>query len=115
MFCNSELRSFQERLAEFHKRGVGIAAISVDSPAESRNLCEGRGYTYPFLSDPQAEVIRKYGILHPGGGEDGRDIAIPAEFLVDATGTVRWLKLTDDVRRRARPEEVLKAVDQLLD
>jgi len=101
-------------LSDFHKRGIEIAAISVDSPEESRKLCEGRGYTYPFLSDPKAEVIRRYGILHPGGGEDGRDIAIPAEFLVDTKGTVRWVKLTDDVRRRARPEEVLKVVDDLV-
>jgi peroxiredoxin Q/BCP len=100
-------------LSEFHKRGVEIAAISVDSPEESRKLCEGQGYTYPFLSDPQAEVIRKYGILHAGGGEDGRDIAIPAEFLIDAKGTIRWVKLTDDVRRRARPYEVLKVMDEL--
>jgi peroxiredoxin Q/BCP len=100
-------------LSEFHKRGVEIAAISVDSPEESRKLCEGQGYTYPFLSDPQAEVIRKYGILHAGGGEDGRDIAIPAEFLIDAKGTIRWVKLTDDVRRRARPDEVLKVMDEL--
>jgi peroxiredoxin (alkyl hydroperoxide reductase subunit C) len=107
------LRSFQERLSEFHKRGVEIAAISVDSPEESRRLCEGQGYTYPFLPDPQAEVIRKYGVLHAGGGEDSRDIAVPAEFLVDAKGTVRWVKLTDDVRRRARPEEVVKVVDEL--
>jgi len=100
-------------LSEFHKRGVEIAAISVDSPDESRKLCKSKGYTYPFLSDPQAEVIRRYGVLHAGGGENGRDIALPAEFLVDQTGTIRWVKLTDDVRVRARPEEVLKALDDL--
>jgi len=107
------LRSFQERLSEFQKRGIEIAAISVDSPEESRKLCQGKGYTYTFLSDPQAETISKYGIVHPGGGEDGRDIAIPAEFLVDEKGAIRWVKLTDDVRRRARPEEVLKMADEL--
>ena len=100
-------------MSEFHKRGVEIAAISVDSPDESRKLCKSRGYTFPFLSDPQAEVIRRYGVLHTRGGENGRDIALPAEFLVDQTGTIRWVKLTDDVRVRARPEEVLKAVDEL--
>ena len=114
MFCNSELRSFQQQLSEFHKRGVEIAAISVDSAEESQKLCKGKGYTYPFLSDPKAEVIHRYGVLHAGGGEDGHDIAVPAEFLVDETGTIRWVRLTDDVRVRARPQEVLKAVDELI-
>ena len=87
-----------------------MAAITVDSPYESNKLCHARGYTYPFLSDPTAEVIRRYGILHPKAGEDGRDIARPAEFFVDSAGIVRWENLTDDLRIRARPELVLKTI-----
>ena len=90
-----------------------IAAISVDTSEESRKLCSSQGYTFPILSDPKAEVIRRYGLLHLRGGPDGHDIARPGEFLVDSTGAVRWVDLTDDVKVRARPENVLKAIDQL--
>jgi peroxiredoxin len=100
-------------LSEFRDRGVQVVAISVDSPAESQKLCQSRGYTFPFLSDPNAQVIRQYGLLHPKGGEDGKDIARPAEFVVDATGTIRWANLTDDIRVRARPEAVLEAIGRL--
>ena len=54
-------------------------------------------------------MIRRYGILHPKGGENGQDIARPAEYLIDKTGTIRWVNLTDDLRVRARPESVLTA------
>jgi peroxiredoxin len=87
--------------------------ISVDSPAESQKLCQSRGYKFPFLSDPKAETIRQYGVLHPKGGMEGNDIARPAEFLVDSGGTIRWENLTDDIRVRARPERVLAAIDLL--
>jgi peroxiredoxin len=107
------LRSFEQQLDQFHRRGIEVVAISVDSPAESGRLCQSRGYTFPFLSDPKAEVIRQYGVLHPKGGGDGKDIARPAEFLVDVTGTIRWVNLTDDYRVRARPEAVLAAIDRL--
>jgi len=107
------LRGFERRLNEFHQRGVEVVAISVDSPAESQNLCQSRGYTFPFLSDPRAETIRLYGVLHANGRREGKDIARPAEFLVDATGTIRWVNLTDDIRVRARPESVLAAIDRL--
>ena len=90
-----------------------IVAISVDSPGESQKLCKSRGYSFPFLSDPGAEVIRQYGVLHPKGGENGGDIARPAEFLVDASGNIRWVNLTDDFRVRARPEAVLEAINRL--
>jgi len=107
------LRSFERRLNDFHQRGVEVVGISVDSPAESQKLCQSRGYTFPFLSDPKADTIRQYGVLHPRGGEAGQDIARPAEFLVDATGTIRWENLTDDIRVRARPESALQAIDRL--
>jgi peroxiredoxin len=92
---------------------VTPVAISVDTPEESRDLCQRVGYTFPFLSDRNADVIRKYDLLHKGGGEQGRDISRPAEFLVDRTGTVRWRNLTEDLRVRATPEKMLEAARSL--
>ena len=88
-----------------------VVAVSVDSPEESRKLCQAKGYTFPVVSDPNAAAIRRYGVLHAKGGEGGKDIARPAEFLVDRNGIIRWESLTDDLRVRARPEAVLQAVD----
>jgi len=65
------------------------------------------GYTFTFLSDPNTEIIRRYDLLHKGAGENGHDIARPAEFLIDRSGTVRWANLTEDLRIRARPEQML--------
>ena len=88
-------------------------AISVDSPEESRDLCQKAGYTFPFLSDPKAEAIRRYDLVHAGAGEGGRDIARPAEFLVDSSGIVRWVNLTENYWVRARPEQILEAAKAL--
>jgi len=85
----------------------------VDAPHVTKGLCQRRGYTYTFLSDPNAEVIRRYDVLHPGAGMKGHDIARPAEFLVDSSGTVRWVNLTNDFRVRARPEQMIQAVKAL--
>jgi peroxiredoxin len=88
-------------------------AISVDTPQTTRELCAKAGYTYTFLSDPNAEVIRRYDILHRGAGPDGHDIARPAEYLLDASGTIRWLNLTEDYRVRARPEQIIEQAKAL--
>ena len=88
-------------------------AISVDSAEVSRDLMQQAGYTFTFLSDPNTEVIRRYDLVHAGAGENGHDIARPAEFLVDTTGTVRWINLTENYWIRARPEQVLE-VSKLL-
>ena len=88
-------------------------AVSVDAPEVSRDMREQAGYTYTFLSDPQAEVIRRYDLVHAGAGEGGRDIARPGEFLVDSSGTVRWVNLTENYWVRARPEQFIEAAKAL--
>jgi peroxiredoxin len=104
------LRSFQQRLPELESRGIRVIAISVDPPEINRRQRQKLGYTYTFLSDAKADVIRRYDLLHPGAGPKGADIARPAEFLIDSSGTIRWVNLTDNIAVRARPEQVLKAL-----
>lgn len=44
------------------------------------------GLEYQILSDPEAEVIRAYGVfnLHKN------NLATPATFIVDKAGAIRW-------------------------
>ena len=107
------MRSFQQRLPEFDARGVHVVGISVDPPEINRRQSQKQGYTFPLLSDPNAKIIRRYDVLHPGAGPKGEDIARPAEFLLDSNGIVRWVNLTDNVAVRARPDQVLEALNQL--
>ena len=100
-------------MAKLEEVGIRPVAISVDTPETSRDLSEKAGYTFPFLSDPKAEVIRRYDLVHPGAGIDGQDIARPAEFLVDASGTVRWVNLTENYWVRARPEQIIEVAKTL--
>jgi peroxiredoxin len=105
------LRGFQSRLPEFESRGLRVVAISVDPPPVNHDHRQELGVTFPLLSDEKREVVRRYDLLHANGGPDGSDISRPAEFLVDASGTVRWVNLTGSVTVRARPGEVLNAFD----
>ena len=88
-------------------------AISVDATEVSRKLVSKTGYTFPLLSDSTAETIRRYNLLHKAGGPEGSDIARPAEFLVDSSGTVRWTNFTEDIRIRAKADEMLAAARAL--
>ena len=107
------MRSFQHRLSEFDARGISVVAISVDPPDVNKRQSQKLGYTFPLLSDPNAKVIRRYDVLHPGAGPKGAGIARPAEFLLDSDGIVRWVNLTDNIAVRARPEQMLEAFNQL--
>ena len=89
-----------------------MVAVSVDPVEVNRSLSEKAGLTFPLLADPEEKVIRAYDLRHIRGGPKGVDIARPAEFLIDRTGTVRWVNLTDDFRVRLSGEQVLRIVDE---
>jgi peroxiredoxin len=90
-----------------------VIAISVDSPSDSEDLRHSQGYTFPILSDANEEVIRRWDLVHVHGRRDGADISRPAEFLIDSSGKIRWVNLTDDLVVRARPREALAAFDTI--
>ena len=85
------------------------------APADIRRHCLSKkvGFTFPLLADPSAQVVRRYDLLHAGAGPGGHDMSRPAEFLIDATRTVRWVNLTENFRVRVHGEEVLKVAGQL--
>src|SRR5262249_26841768 len=112
-FCSSELRSFQQDLPDFNARGIRVVGVSADTVEETRRYRQKLGFTFPLLCDPKTEVIRRYHLLHAGGGMNSSDISRPAEFLIDPPGTIRWINLTESVTVRARPSQVLKEFDTL--
>lgn len=103
------MRGIEKSLAEFQAQGILPVAVSVDPPDISERLRNKKGYTFLLLSDPKAEVIRRYELLHPAGSPDGQDISRPAEFLVDRSGIVRWENFTEDIRVRPRADQLLAA------
>jgi peroxiredoxin len=98
----------EEHLPEFDAAGIRVVAISVDEPATSRDLARTKGYTFTVLSDPEMTVIGRYDLVDPID-----QVSRPAEFLIDAAGTVRWKNLDPSVYVRLRPEDVLKALSAL--
>jgi peroxiredoxin len=108
------LRSFEQDLSEFDRRHITVVAISTELPETIRRRCKQQGYTFEFLSDPKGEAIRGYNLLQAGAAAHGAEIARPAEILVDATGTIRWVSPAHSLIVRTRPGDVLKVIDELI-
>ena len=54
-----------------------------------------------------------YDLLHAGAGIEEQDIARPAEFLLDSSGNVRWVNLTENYWVRSRPDQIIEAAKTL--
>ncbi|MBI3405065.1 MAG: redoxin domain-containing protein [Acidobacteria bacterium] len=99
-------------MKEFEARNIRVVAISVDPPATTKDHIRKQGFTYTFLSDEKLVALKKYDIVHAAGFE-GADISRPAEFLMDPSGTIRWLNMTDNYNKRPKAQDVIKAFDDL--
>lgn len=68
---------------------------------------------FPLLSDPDEQVIKRYGLVHEKGYQGESDISRPADLLLDGNGVIRWAMFTDNIRVRAKPEALLEAAKSL--
>lgn len=112
--CPTELHAFQSKLTEFHKRGVEVIAVSVDSQfshfawLNTDKKCGGiKGVTYPVVSDMSKSISADYDVLVEGAG-----IAYRGLFLIDKEGVVRH-QVVNDLPLGRSIDEALRMVDAL--
>jgi len=125
--CPTELIAFQEKLAEFEKRGVAVVACSVDSEFShwawlNTELKNGgiKGVKYPIVSDLTKTISYNYGVLAGDYDYDdngnlvflGDAIAYRGLFLIDKNGVVRHSVINDLPLGRS-VDEALRMVDAL--
>ena len=98
----------EQSLPELTKRGLGLAAISYDSPAILKSFADRRGITFPLLSDPESKIIRAFGLLNetvPKGPFFG--IPYPGTFVLDGQGAVVATYFEDDYAERYTAADIL--------
>jgi len=101
--CTLEARGFQKDLATLHQLGAEVVGVSTDTLDSHGSFCGSEGLAYPLLSDPEGEMIRRYGSwLAPS--------ALRHTFLIDPDGLVRarWL----GVRPLGHSQEVITALKE---
>ena len=99
---------------------MNVFAISVDSPAESRDFADkiaadGKGkIDYQILSDPGHQVIDAYGIRDPDyNGQKFEGIPRPTVFVLDRGGRVTWSKVELNYQQRPTNQDIRAALDAL--
>ena len=100
----------ERSLEKFRTQGLGVAAISYDSPAVLRHFSERMGgFHFPLLSDEGSTVIRAFGIFNHNipEGDEFYGIPFPGTFLVDENGVVRAKYFEPMHRQRYTADSIL--------
>ena len=101
----------QGRYEEIRKQGLGLIAISYDSPETLKKFADSRGISFPLISDSGSAIIRRFGILNeqqqPGTPSYG--IPHPGTFIVDRRGVVTARFFEDAYQERYTAAAILAA------
>ncbi|MFY0599096.1 MAG: peroxiredoxin [Cyclobacteriaceae bacterium] len=123
--CPTEILAFQEKLAEFEKRGVQVVGASCDTEethlawlmtAKDNGGIEG--VTYPLVADSSKTVASNYGVLAGDWSYDedgqltfeGAPIAYRGTFFIDKEGIVRH-ETINDLPLGRNIDEMIRIVD----
>jgi peroxiredoxin len=105
-----ELGQLEKQIAEFKKRNVRLVVVSNDDQPTARETKKD----FPGLdvvADTEQKLAKAVEVIHPGASMDGTDTNAPTTFLLDGTGTVRWMFRPDRFLERLSPRELLAAID----
>jgi hypothetical protein len=107
----------QGRLPEIRKSGLSLAAISYDPVSTLSDFAKRRGITFPLLSDPGSETIKRYGILNTtiDPKNDLYGYPFPGTFIVDRRGVVTSRVFEPTYQERSTISSVLVRLGRQVD
>jgi peroxiredoxin len=119
-FCHMMLRSYQQRHELFKEKGIHLLIIGPDPIGVNKEMAEKFGLTYQLLSDEHLEATRLYGLrvtqyFAPAGVtyDEDKSVPLPASFLIDKTGIIRYVSRPDQIGRTVSFEEIFPVLKNI--
>ncbi|CUW29296.1 peroxiredoxin-like family protein [Streptomyces reticuli] len=130
-YCNIALRALQQHHEAITARGARLVAVSPQIPDEALTLTEKHDLAFDVLSDLGSDTARQYGLafdlpddlaavydklgfdLQRVNGGHPRTLPLPATYVIDRAGVIRWAFVDTDYTTRAEPADILAALDAL--
>ncbi|MBB5065006.1 peroxiredoxin-like family protein [Granulicella mallensis] len=130
-YCNLELRELQAALPKMQALGAKLVAISPEKPDGGIIATEKNQLTFPILSDFKNKLARQFGIVFQVGdgvkdlgksrfnndlelrnGEGSYQLPVPATYVIDASGIIRFSHVDADyMTGRVEAETVVAALE----
>jgi len=111
-FARHEIADLNSVLPQLRKNGVQLIALSADPIDRSKMLSGFLHSDVPLLGDEHEAVLGPLGLVqrHRNGEPDN---AIPAFFVLDRAGKVRWIFTSPYYRQLPRSNDLIAAVHEV--
>ncbi|AFM03219.1 Peroxiredoxin [Bernardetia litoralis DSM 6794] len=131
-YCNLQLRALQAKLDEIHNLGATLIAISPQVPDGSMTKSEISKMDFVVLSDQDAKIASLFGVawkvpeflmnhmridrnldLETINNGNENILPIPATFILNSDGVIKWSYVNVDYRTRSEPDEIIDALKNI--
>lgn len=104
--CHPHIGAMNQAYEQFVRRGVEVLMIASTDETQSKVVAHDLGLKMPLLSDPDCRAFRSYRLGQALGAP------LPAQFVVDKTGRIRFRHLFSFLEPNASVERLLAVVDR---
>lgn len=92
--------------ADIEAHDAIVLAVSADDLSGAQEAAQSWGPPFPILYNPDKTVIDTYGVR-------AGNIATPATFVIDKSGTIRWRYIGGNKTDRPSPTTVIAQLQAL--
>jgi peroxiredoxin len=131
-YCNLDLQALEEARGKIEVRGASLAALSMQTAANSRKSQRDNHLGFPILTDFKGEVTNQFGLrwnfsgelvdlykdrlgidLSQINGEASWTLPMPARYLFGQDGVVAYAEVNPDYTRRPDPSDLFPVLGSL--
>jgi peroxiredoxin len=130
-YCNTHLAELAAVESQLRELGFQIVAVSPDRPEQLKPTTDKNKLGYAVYSDSDVALARAFGLtfrvdeptrsqykgygidLEAASGRNHYELPVPAVYLIDRSGLIRFAQWDPNYRKRLSGDEVLAAARQV--
>ncbi len=122
-YCMGQLKKFQQQHEAIEEAGGHIVAVCTEKNARLRETAEKMKLSFPVYTDPGVAASRAFGVAWANAryakalanyqNNTRGEIPLGVTYIIDQEGKIRWAFLEDNYKKRATPEQVIKALGDI--
>jgi peroxiredoxin len=110
--CRKWMSEIVKNMPELEKRGAGTVTIMAQRPSSMQDQLKSHAYPFHVLADAERKVVKEWGVYVKANFES-INIARPANFVLDAAGTLRFIHIASVQFEFASFDDIFATLDAL--
>ncbi|MBD0400679.1 peroxiredoxin-like family protein [Flammeovirga sp. EKP202] len=122
-YCNTDLAFLKRYKAQFDEMGVSMVSISPQTIENNKKIIDQQRLNFDLLRDAENNIAAQFGLrwemvdplkslyndkfnikLNEYNGDDSWTLPVPARFIIDTDGIIKYAEYSVDYTKRPNPD-----------